>query len=126
MLDCNLFETPIECGVKLSNFDDGIKEDPTLFKSLVGSLRYLTCTRPDVLFVVGIVSRYAEAPTLAHMKATKRILRYLKSMIELGLFYSSSHDFQLMGFCNSDFSDDIDDRKNTIKFVFFLGDCCIS
>ncbi|KAK8540598.1 hypothetical protein V6N13_027117 [Hibiscus sabdariffa] len=126
MFDCNLVDTPMECGVKLSKFRNGIKEDPTLFKSLVGSLRYLTCTRHDILFAVGVVSRYRKAPTSIHMKAAKRILRYLKGTIDFGLSYSSSHDFQLMGFCDSDFAGDIDDRKSTTGFVFFLGDCCIS
>ncbi|XP_052477160.1 uncharacterized mitochondrial protein AtMg00810-like [Gossypium raimondii] len=94
-LDSNPVETPIECEVKLSKFDDGIKKDSTLFKSLVGSLRYLTCTRPDILFVVGVMSRYMEAPTSTHRKIAKRILRYLKGTTGFGLFYSSSHDFQL-------------------------------
>lgn len=52
--------------------------DPTYFKSLVGSLRYLTCTRPNIHYCVGLVSRYMEAPIINHMKAAKRILRYLK------------------------------------------------
>ncbi|TYG56485.1 hypothetical protein ES288_D08G067500v1 [Gossypium darwinii] len=120
MLDCNLIKTPMECRVKLLKFDDRIKEYPTLFKSLVGSLRYLTCIRLNILFLVGVVSRYMEAPTSAHMKAAKRILCYLKGTIEFGLFYSFSHDFQLMGFCDSDFASDIDDRKNTFGFMFFL------
>ncbi|GMI70037.1 cysteine-rich RLK (RECEPTOR-like protein kinase) 8 [Hibiscus trionum] len=100
MLDCNPVNTPMECGVKLS--------------------------KPDILFAVGVVSRYMEAPTSTHIKAAKRILRYLKGTIDFGLFYSSSHDFQLMGFCDSDFAGDIDDRKSTSGFLFFLGDCCIS
>ncbi|KAL4383800.1 hypothetical protein GQ457_15G014360 [Hibiscus cannabinus] len=102
MFDCNPVDTPMECGVKLSKFSNGIKEYQTLFKSLVGSLRYLTCTRPDILFAVGVVSRYMEAPTSTHMKAAIRILRYLKGTIDFGLSYSSSHDFQFMGFCDSD------------------------
>ncbi|TYH82844.1 hypothetical protein ES332_D02G089200v1 [Gossypium tomentosum] len=126
MLDCNPIETLMECGVKLSKFDDGTKEDSILFKSLVGSLRYLTCIRLNIRLAVGVVSHYMEAPTSAHMKAAKTILRYLKGTIEFGLFYSSYHDFQLMGFCDSDFFVDIDDRKSCRGFVFFLGDCCIS
>ncbi|KAG6504248.1 hypothetical protein ZIOFF_036579 [Zingiber officinale] len=70
--------TPVECGVKLSKHDKEEKVDPTFFKSLVGSLRYLTCTRPDILYVVGLVSRYMEDPTTTHLKIAKRILRYIK------------------------------------------------
>ncbi|KAK3027898.1 hypothetical protein RJ639_040275 [Escallonia herrerae] len=78
MLDSKPVKTPMVCGVKLRKFDDGKKVDSTLFKSLVGSLRYLTCTRPGILFSVGLVSRFMEAPSSIHMKAAKRILRYLK------------------------------------------------
>ncbi|KAG6520985.1 hypothetical protein ZIOFF_018050 [Zingiber officinale] len=70
--------TPVECGVKLSKHDEEEKVYPTFFKSLVGSLRYLTCTRPDILYAVGLVSRYMEDPTTTHLKIAKRILRYIK------------------------------------------------
>ncbi|KAL9251423.1 Retrovirus-related Pol polyprotein from transposon RE1-like protein [Drosera capensis] len=75
---CMPVTTPVECGEKLSKFEDGEKVDPTMFKSLVGSLRYLTCTRPDILFGVGLVSRFMENPTVRHMKAAKRLLRYIR------------------------------------------------
>ncbi|XP_019248334.1 PREDICTED: uncharacterized protein LOC109227589 [Nicotiana attenuata] len=126
MLECNPVNKPMESGTKLSKFDEGEKVDPTFFKSLVGSLRYLSCTRPDILFAVGVVSRFMEAPTSTHLKVTRRILRYLKGTINFGLFYSSSSDFNLMGFCDSEYAGDIDDRKSTTGFVFFLGDYVIS
>ena len=90
MNDCKPISTPMECGVKLSKNEKGEKVDPTFFKSLIGSLRYLTCTRPNILYVVGLVSHYMETPTTTHLKATKRILRYTKGTIDFGLFYSSS------------------------------------
>ncbi|KAG6499007.1 hypothetical protein ZIOFF_038763 [Zingiber officinale] len=70
--------TPVKCGVKLSEHDEEEKVNPTCFKSLVGSLRYLTCTRPDILYAIGLVSRYIEDPTTTHLKIAKRILRYIK------------------------------------------------
>ena len=85
MLNSNLVSTPLECGVKLSMHDNEEKVNPTFFKSLVGSLRYLTCTRPYILFIVGLVSRYMEAPTMTQLKTTKRILRYLKGTLDYGL-----------------------------------------
>ncbi|KAL0448352.1 UNVERIFIED_CONTAM: Retrovirus-related Pol polyprotein from transposon TNT 1-94 [Sesamum latifolium] len=126
MFDCNSVNTPMVTGLKLSKFGDEEKVNPTLFKSLVGSLRYLTCTRPDILFAVGVISRFMEAPISSHMKAAKRILRYLKGTLDFGIFYSRSNDFTLKGFCDSDFAGDIDDRKSTTGFVFFMGDCVIS
>ncbi|KAL1321588.1 hypothetical protein AAHE18_14G137900 [Arachis hypogaea] len=121
MLDCNPSNTPMEYGVKLFKEEDGVRKvDQTLFRSLVGSLWYLTCTRPDILFSVGLVSRYMENPTEIHMKAAKRILRYLKGTLEYGMFYSASDKFKLMGYCDSDYAGVIDDRKSTTGFVLFL------
>ncbi|KAG6386523.1 hypothetical protein SASPL_155426 [Salvia splendens] len=74
MKDCKPINTPVECGVKLSKNDKEEKVDPTLYKSLVGSLRYLTCPRPNILYATGLVSRYMENPTTTHFKAAKRIL----------------------------------------------------
>nr|XP_009784330.1 PREDICTED: uncharacterized protein LOC104232762 [Nicotiana sylvestris] len=64
----------MENGTKLSKFDEGEKVDPTFFKSLVGSLRYFTCTRPDIVFAVGVVSRFMEAPTSTHLKRENMVL----------------------------------------------------
>ncbi|CAH9069840.1 unnamed protein product [Cuscuta europaea] len=121
MEDSKPVSTPVESGLKLSRYDKGKLIDPTYFKSLVGSLRYLTCTRPDILFGVGLVSRFMEAPTTTHLKAGKRILRYLKGTTEYGLFYSSYDEFKLVGYSDSDWGGDIDDRKSTTGFVFYMG-----
>ncbi|KAK6122535.1 hypothetical protein DH2020_043713 [Rehmannia glutinosa] len=126
MIDCNPVNIPMETGLKLSNFGDEEKENPTLFISLVGSLRYLTYTRPDILYAVGVVSRFMETPTPTHMKVDKRTLCYLKRTLDFGIFYTSYDDFTLKWFCDSDFVGDIDDRKSTSSFVFFMGDCAIS
>ncbi|KAJ3676856.1 hypothetical protein LUZ60_002580 [Juncus effusus] len=67
MEDCNPINTPVESGIKLSHFDEDKTIDAKLYKSLVGSLRYLTCTRPDILYGIGLASRYMEEP-----KSTKR------------------------------------------------------
>ncbi|KAM1977528.1 hypothetical protein ACFX16_014315 [Malus domestica] len=122
MDDCKPISTPVECGVKLTKHDKEEKVDPTFFKSLVGSLRYLTYTRPDILYVVGLVSRYMENPTTTHLKTAKRILRYLKGTVNFGLFYSSSYNYKLAGSSDSDWTGDSGDRKNTTGFVFFMGD----
>ncbi|XP_050888698.1 uncharacterized mitochondrial protein AtMg00810-like [Lathyrus oleraceus] len=74
MDDANPVGTPMEYGSKLSKHENGEIVDPTLYKSLVASLCYLTSTRSDILYLVGVVSRYMEASTTTHFKATKRIL----------------------------------------------------
>ncbi|KZV33170.1 hypothetical protein F511_18186 [Dorcoceras hygrometricum] len=87
MLNCKPVNTPMQFGTKLSRMKQVGEEevDPTTFKSLVGSLRYLTCTRPDILFAVGIVSRFMENPIESHMMAAKRILRYIKGTVNYGI-----------------------------------------
>ncbi|KAJ4709756.1 Retrovirus-related Pol polyprotein from transposon TNT 1-94 [Melia azedarach] len=119
--NCKPISTPIECGVKLSKHEEGEKVDSTFFKSLVGCLRYLTCTRPDILYATGLVSRYMKTPTTTHFKAVKRILRYLKGTTNFGLFYLCSDNFELVGYSDSDWAGDTDDRKSTTGFVFFMG-----
>jgi hypothetical protein len=84
-------------------------------------LRYLTCTRPDILYGVGLVSRYMESPTTTHFKEAKRILRYVKGTIDFSLLYPSSNEFKLVGYSDSDWGGDVDDRKSTTWFVFYLG-----
>jgi hypothetical protein len=121
MNNCKPVSTPVECGNKLSKHEEGERVDPKIFRSLVGSLRYLTCTRPDILYRVGHVSRYMESLTIIHFKAAKRILRYIKGTIDFGLLYPSSNEFKLVGYSDSDWGGDVDDRKSTTVFVFYLG-----
>jgi hypothetical protein len=120
MESCNSVSTPVENGVELKKSKVG-NVDPTYFKSLVGSLRYLTCTRPDILYGVGLISRYMETPDQSHLNAAKRILRYIKGTINEGMFYTSSTNFNLVGYSDSDWGRDLDERKSTTGFVFFHG-----
>ncbi|KAE8657590.1 hypothetical protein F3Y22_tig00116989pilonHSYRG00496 [Hibiscus syriacus] len=122
MENCKPISTPAEYGIKMTKHEEGESVDPKFFKSLVGSLRYLTCTRPDILHAVGLVSRYMESPTTTHFKATKRILCYLKGTIDFDLFYSVSNNYKLVGYSDSDWGGDIDNRRSTTGFVFFMGD----
>nr|GEV46704.1 retrovirus-related Pol polyprotein from transposon TNT 1-94 [Tanacetum cinerariifolium] len=117
---CNPIGTPIEHKVKPSKHDGGKAVDSTLFKSLVGSLRYLTCTRPAILFVVGLISRFMEEPTTKHLKIAKRILRYIKGTIDYGMFYSTSEDFKLVGYSDGDWAESKNDGRSTSGFLFFL------
>jgi hypothetical protein len=121
MEGCNPVSTPVENGLELRKSKVG-NVDPTYFKSLVGSLRYLTCTRPDILYGVGLISRYMETPDQSHLNAAKRILRYIKGTINEGMFYTSSTNFNLVGYSDSDWGRDLDERKSTTGFVFFMGD----
>ncbi|XP_060669446.1 uncharacterized mitochondrial protein AtMg00810-like [Ziziphus jujuba] len=121
MDDINPVGTPVECGIKLSKHKEGEKVDPTFFKNLVGSLRYLTCTRLDILYAVEVISRYMENPITIHLKVAKKILRYLRGTISFDSYYSTSDDNKLVGYSDNDWSGDIDDHKSTSGFVFYLG-----
>ena len=112
----------MECGVKLSKHDEDKDIDPTFVKSLVGSLRYLTCTRPDILYVVGLLRRYLNNPKTPHFKVAKRIIHYLKGIINFGLLYLFSNDYKLVGYSDSNWGGGVNNRKSITRLVVFMGD----
>ncbi|KAH9650236.1 hypothetical protein KPL70_026291 [Citrus sinensis] len=75
-----------------------------------------------ILYAVGLVSRYMENPKTTHFKAAKRIIRDIKGTTNFGLLYSFSNDYKLVGYSDNDWGGDVNDRKSTIGFVFFMGD----
>ena len=93
MEESNAVSTPVDCGIKLSRYDEGSNVDATYFKSLVGSLRYLTCIRSDILYGVKLVSHYIKKPKSTHLMAAKRIMCYIKRTICYGLLYTRCDDF---------------------------------
>lgn len=82
MSNCNFAATPVDTNAKLQKGEHENGVDATLFKSLVGSLRYICNSRPDISFGVGLVSRFMDDPRHSHWIAAKRILRYLKGTLE--------------------------------------------
>ena len=76
MKNCNSVSTPTEIGLKLIKDPEERKVNSTLYKQIVGSLLYLTATRPDIMHVVSLISRYMECPREMHLLAAKRIFRY--------------------------------------------------
>ena len=92
----------------------------------MGSLYYLTCTRPDILYEVGLASRYMEKPKSTHLMAVKKIMCYIKRTISYGLLYTRCDDFQLISYTGSDWAGDVDERKSTTGYVFFLDNTIFS
>jgi hypothetical protein len=82
---------------------------------------YLTATRPDLMFAVNMIARFMENPVESHMMAAKRILRYVKGTLELGILYKKGEQIDLIAYSDSDYGGDIDDRKSTSGYVFMLG-----
>ncbi|XP_035844452.1 secreted RxLR effector protein 161-like [Helianthus annuus] len=91
------------------------------YRRLIGSLRYLLHTRPDLSYSVGVVSRFMEVPKESHLTAVKHIIRYIKGTIQNGLKYQSGGDGKLVGFSDSSFGTDIQDRRGTTGTVFYLS-----
>jgi hypothetical protein len=91
MEDCNPCAVPMESRLKLSKTGDGEPVDATFFRSIVGSLRYLVHTRPDITFAVGYVSRFMEAPTTTHLAAVKHLLRYIAGTLNFGVRFGKGH-----------------------------------
>jgi hypothetical protein len=117
MEECNPVETPIPLGTKLRKKYEGPTVDPTLYKSLVGSLLYLTATRLDIMYATNLVSRFMESPKDSHRKMEKRILRYVAGTLNFGLWYTKSDSNQLSGYIDNDFAGSLDNRKSTSGHV---------
>ena len=84
-----------------------------LFKRLVGSLMYLIATGLDIMYGVSLISRFMDSPKDSHLQVGKIIMRYVSGTIGLGIMYSTSENFKLTGYTNSDNGGSIDDRKST-------------
>jgi hypothetical protein len=118
---CHPSHTPMEPRLKLSKQSAAPRVDPTMYRSIVGSLRYLVNSRPDLAYSVGYVSRFMEAPTTEHLAAVKRVLRYVAGTLQFGCCYRRKQEAQLVGYSDSDLAGDVDTRKSTTGVVFFLG-----
>jgi hypothetical protein len=127
MTDCKATTTPMEERLRLSRDSMTEEVDTMLYCCIVGSLRYLVHTRPDLMYAVGYVSRLLERPTEEHLQAVKIIFRYTTGTLEYGLRYGRrTGTAGLVGYCDSDLTGNIDTRKSTTDALFFLGKCLVS
>ncbi|CAO2146167.1 unnamed protein product [Urochloa humidicola] len=124
---CNPVHIPMEPRFKLSKNSTAPETDATEHRSLVGCLRYLVNTRPDLAYAVGYVSRFMEKPTSEHLAAVKRLLRYVAGTINYGCRYvRQGGEAALVGYSDSDMAGDLDTRKSTSGVLFFLGQNAVS
>ena len=93
---------------------------------MIGSLLYVTASRPDVIQVVKLVARFQANPKEAHVLAIKRIFRYLKGTTEFGLWYPKENELILVAYIDANWAGSIDDRKSTSGAMLYLGDCLVS
>ena len=120
MQDCNPCHTPMDTRLKVGKHNGGAAVDAAMYRSIIGSLRYLVNTRPDLAYAVGFASRFMEAPGVHHWALVKQILRYVKGTVCFGCCYRAGSVQKLVGYSDSDYAGDIDDRKSTSGVVLFL------
>ena len=121
MSDCKPVKTPVDSGSRLVKaLEDEEALDQQSYQSVVGSLMYLaTCTRPDIAYAVGMLARFSSKPNQSHWTAVKRVLRYLKGTIDIGILYRG--DAGVLGYSDADYAGDADDRKSTSGYLFLIA-----
>jgi hypothetical protein len=120
MAELKSVSTPMSSTASLGPYEDGEVVDQREYKSMIGSLLYLTVTRSDIHFVVGLCARFQASPRSSHRTAVQRIFRYLKYTPEFGIWYSASSSLDLVGFFDADFVGCVIDRKSTSMTCHFL------
>ena len=126
MDDCKPIKTPMPTNGHLDLDVGGNPVDQTLYRSMIGSLLYLTASRPDIMFSVCMCARFQADPRESHLIAVKRILRYLKHTPSIGLWYPKGANFQLVGYSDSDYAGCKVDRKSTSGGCHLLGRSLVS
>ncbi|GJV42239.1 putative ribonuclease H-like domain-containing protein [Tanacetum coccineum] len=124
--DVKSASTPVDLEKPLVKDRDGDDVDVHLYRSMIGSLMYLTASRPDIMFAVCACARFQVTPKTSHLLALKRIFRYLKGKPTLGLWYSRDSPFELVAYTDSDYARATQDRKSTTGGCQFLGNMLIS
>ncbi|XP_059294734.1 secreted RxLR effector protein 161-like [Lycium ferocissimum] len=121
MENCKDMNTPMNQKEQLCKDDGAEKVEETYFRSLIGCLMYLTTIRPDILYDVSVLPRFMHCPSEVHLKAAKRIVRYIKGTITYGVKFQKSQPVKLFGYSDSDWGGSVDDLKSTSGYCFSLG-----
>jgi hypothetical protein len=126
LTDTKVVFTPLEMNDRHTPLDGTPLGDAILYRQLIGSLVYLTVTRPNIAHVVHLVSQFLAAPHSTHYAAVLHILRYIKGTMFHGLHFSAHPTLDLCAYSDADSVGDPTDRCSTTGFCFFLGDSLIS
>jgi hypothetical protein len=118
--------TPMVVGFKLSKDDISPDVDQRTYRSMIGSLLYITTSHPNIIQVVGMVGHYQYAPKQSHLVVVARIFKYLKGEMNYGLWYPRNQNFQLTAYLDVDWENCVNKRKSTNGGAFFLGDSLVA
>ena len=118
--------TPMSPNVKLTMDLLGKSVDSSLYRSMLGSLLYLTTSRSDISYSVRVCARYQANPKESHMTALKRIIKFVKTTAEFGVWYSKDTNNVLAGYFDSDWVGNVDDKKSTSGVCFYVGNNLVS
>ena len=113
MFDSKPIDTPMRTNSKMIVEESDPLVNQTMYRGIIGSLLYLTASRPNIVYSVGMCARFQACPRDSHLKAAKRIHRYLKKTGDLVLFYPAGDTFDLVGFADADFAGYQVDKKST-------------
>lgn len=116
--------TPMSTMCKLSKDEAGEAVDLTFYKVMIGSLLYLTASIPDLCYSVGVCARYQTYPHLSHLVAAKCIIKYIKGIIDHGLYYMKQTNPNLVGLCDADWIGNLEDRCSTTRRCFIVHNSC--
>ncbi|KAJ9557303.1 hypothetical protein OSB04_011917 [Centaurea solstitialis] len=126
LTSCTPMKTPMAPPLSLDKDSKGKPVDVTLYRGMIGSLLYLTASRPDIMYSTCLCARYQAEPKESHLTAVKRIFRYLKGTPNMGLWYSKDSGFDLTAYSDSDFAGCKIDRKSTTGGCHLLGGKLVS
>jgi hypothetical protein len=118
--------TPMVVGCKLSIDDISPDVDQRTYRLMIGSLLYITTSRPDIMQVVRMVGHFQSTPKQSHLAAVKRIFKYLKGTMTFGLWYPKNQNFQLTAYSYADYKNCLDERKSISGGAFFLDDSLVA
>jgi hypothetical protein len=120
MAEINPVSTLMSSTASLGPDEDGEAVDQREYRRMIGSLLYLTVTRPDIQFTVGLCARFQSSPRSSHQTAVQRVFRYLKHTPKFEIWYSASSSLDLVGFSDADFVGCGIDQKSTSGTCHFL------
>jgi phage anti-repressor protein len=113
--------TPMSTNVKISANPTSKQVDPTLYRSMIGSLLYLTPSRPNIAFSVRVCARFQANPKKSYLTAVKHIIRYVNATVNYGICFSRETNLVLAGYSDGDWAGNADDRKSTSGGCFYVG-----